>query len=68
MESSRKGFSDTKINFCKLCLTEKVFIIYALNDRRLLNKKPELINTCRHLSKSLPKYLKRNNRRYDSMD
>ena len=27
-----KVFSNTKIKFCKLCLTEKVFIINALND------------------------------------
>ena len=33
-----KVFSDTKINFCKLCLTGKVFIINALNDSQLLNK------------------------------
>ena len=41
-------FSDEKTNFCKLSLTEKVFIINALNDSQLLNKKSELINTCRH--------------------
>ena len=33
-----KVFSGTKTNFCKLCLTEKVFIINALNDSQLLNK------------------------------
>ena len=27
-----KVFFEIKINFCKLCLTEKVFIINALND------------------------------------
>ena len=63
-----KVFSDTKINFCKLCLTEKVFIINALNDSQLLNKKSELINTCRHQNKLLLKCLKRNNKRHDSMD
>ena len=62
-----KVFSDTKINFCKLCLTEKVFIINALNDSQLLNKKSELINTCRHQNKLLLKCLKRN-KRHDSMD
>ena len=63
-----KVFSDTKINFCKLCLTEKVFIINALNDSQLLNKKSELINTCRHQNNLLFKCLKRNNKRHDSMD
>ena len=62
-----KVFSDTKINFCQLCLTEKVFIINALNDSQLLNEKSELINTCRHQKKLLLKCLKRN-KRHDSMD
>ena len=63
-----KVFSDTKINFCKLCLIEKLFIIKALNDSQLLNKKSELINTCHLQNKLLLKYLKRNNKRHDSMD
>ena len=61
-------FSDPKINFCKLCLTEKVLIINVLNDTHLLNKKSELINACRHQNKFLLKCLKRNNKRHDSMD
>ena len=63
-----KVFSDTKIKFCKLCLTEKVFIINALNDSQLLNKKSELISTCRHQNELSLKYLKRNNKKHDSMD
>ena len=63
-----KVFSDTKINFCKLCSTKKVFIINALNDNQLLNKKSELINICRHQNKLLLKCLKRNNKRHDSKD
>ena len=63
-----KVFSDTEINFCKLCFTEKVFIINALNDSQLLYKKSELINTCCHQNKLLLKCLKRNNKRLDSMD
>ena len=51
-------FSDIKINFCKLCLTETVFIINALDDSQLLNKKSELINTCRHQNKWFLKCLK----------
>ena len=56
------------MNFCKLCLTEKVFLINALNNSRLLNKKSELINTCRHQNKLLLKCLKRTNKKYDSID
>ena len=63
-----KVFSDTKINFCKLCLTEKVLIINALNDSQLLNKKSEFINTYCHQNKLLLKCLKGNNKRHDSMD
>ena len=59
---------DANINFCKLCLTEKVFIMNALNDSQLLNKKSELINTCRHPNKLVLKGLKKNNKRHDSMD
>ena len=54
----------TKINYCPLCLTEKYHLIEYFNDIRLLNKKSELINACRHQSKLLLKTLKRN----DSMD
>ena len=63
-----KVFSDTKINFCKLCLTEKVFIINALNDSQLLNQNSELINKCRHQDKLLLNCLKRDNKRHDGMD
>ena len=41
-----KVFSDTKLNFCKLCLTEKLFIINALSDNQLINNESEFINTC----------------------
>ena len=63
-----KVFCDTKVNFCKLCLTEKLSIINAPNDSQLLNKKSELINMCRHQNKLLLECLKRNNKRHDSMD
>ena len=59
---------DAKIKFCKLCLTEKVFIINALNDSQILNKKSELTNTFRHQNKLLVKFLKQNNRRHNRMD
>ena len=63
-----KVFSETKINFCILCLREKVFIINSLNHNQLLNKKSELINICRRQNKLLLKCLKRNNRRHETMD
>ena len=47
-----------------MCLTEKYHLIEYFNDIRLLNKKSEFINACRHQSKLLLKNLKRN----DSMD
>ena len=49
----------TQINFCPLCLAEKVHLIEHFNDDRLLNKKNELISGCRHQVKSLLKSLKR---------
>ena len=33
---------------CKLCLTEKVWLLKHFNDENLLNEKSELINKCRH--------------------
>ena len=54
----------TKINYCPLCLTEKYHLIEYFNDIRLLNKKSEFVNACRHQSKLLLKSLKSN----DSMD
>ena len=54
----------TKVNYCPLRLTEKYRLIEYFNDIRLLNKKSEFINACRHQSKLLLKNLKRN----DSMD
>ena len=41
-EIAAKVYSKTKIDYCKLCLTEKLFIINCFNDHRLLNKKSEL--------------------------
>ena len=63
-----KMFSETKTDFCELCLTEKVFIINVVNDSPLLNKKSELLNTCRHQIKLLLKCLKRNNKMHDIMN
>ena len=61
-------YANTRINFCVLCLTEKLKIIDVFDDPRLLNKKSELVNTCRHQLKLLLKSFKRNSRNNDSMD
>ena len=60
--------ANTRINFCVLCLTEKLKIIHMFDDPRSLNKKSELVNTCRHQNKLLLKSFKRNSRDNDSMD
>ena len=39
---------NTKSDFCKLCLTEKHFILNDLGANKLLNKKSEFVNKCRH--------------------
>ena len=56
----KKVLSKTQLNFCKLCLSEKFYIIKSLNDPNLLNKKSELVNTCHHQSKLLLKSFKKN--------
>ena len=40
---------------CKLCLTEKFWLLKNFNDEHLLNKKSEFISTCRHENKLLVK-------------
>ena len=52
------------LDYCKLCLTEKFYIIQFLDDKNLLNKKCELVSKCRHQNKLLLSNLKRN----DTMD
>ena len=54
---------ETRIDSCKLCLTEKLFIIKSFDNNQLLNKKSELVNTCRHKNKLLLKSLTRNHSR-----
>ena len=65
-----KVLSKTQLNFCKLYLSEKFYVIKSLNDPNILNKKSELVNTCRHQSKLLPKSSKKNrySERSDTMD
>ena len=55
-----KVLSKTQLSFCKLCLSEKLYIIKSLNDLNLPNKKSELVSTCRHQSKLLLKCFKKN--------
>ena len=40
-------------NYCKLCLTEKFYVIESLADKNLLSKKSELVSKCRHQNKLL---------------
>ena len=55
-------YSKATSSFCKLCLTEKLFILNALGDDKCLNKKTKFINKCHHQHKLLLKNVK------DSMD
>ena len=61
---SLKKLSVVSSNHCKLCRTEKFYIIESLDDKNLLNKKSELVSKCRHQNKLLLCNVKRN----DSMD
>ena len=40
---------------CRLCLTEKSWLLKHFNDVNLLNKKSEFISKCRHENKLLIK-------------
>ena len=51
-------------NYCRLCLTEKFFIINSIGDNRVLNKRSEFVNKCRHQNK----YLIKNVKLKDSID
>ena len=49
----RNIHGNTKSDFCKLCLTEKYFTLNDLGDNKLLDKKFEFVNKCRHQNKLL---------------
>ena len=49
----KKIHGNTKSGFCKLCLTEKYFILNDLRDNKLVNKKSEFVNKCREENKLL---------------
>ena len=55
-----KVLSKAQLNVCKLCLSEKFYIMKSLSDPNLLNKKSELVNTCGHQSKLLLKSFNKN--------
>ena len=52
--------SKIPLNFCKLCLSGKFYIIKSLGDPNLLNKESELVNICRHQSKLILESFKKN--------
>ena len=56
----KKINSKVSPNYCKLCLTEKFFIIKSLDDCNLLNKRSELVSKCRLQNKLLSCNVKRN--------
>ena len=50
-QPSNGVFSGKYTETQKLCLIEKYFILNDLEDSKLLNKKSEFVNKCRHLNK-----------------
>ena len=44
---------------CRLCLTEKLWLLKHFNDVNLLNKKLEFISKCRHKNKLLIKLIRK---------
>ena len=53
MVHCQKNTRKRKLDFCKLRLTEKYFILNNLGDNKLLNKKSEFVNKCHHQKKLL---------------
>ena len=49
----RKVFGKPKLNFCRLCLAEKLCILEFPEQEMLLNKRSELTNKCMHQNKYL---------------
>ena len=62
-------FSDSKSNYCLLCLKEKYFIINYPYEEILLNKQSELISKRRHENKNMLANTGNSSKRnIDSMD
>ena len=60
--------SKVSSNYCKLCLTEKFYIIQYPDDNILFNRKSELLSKTRHQKISLLNNLKRNDTMDDIVD
>ena len=56
----KKVNSEVSPSYCKLCLTEKSFIIKSLDDCNFLNKRSELVSNCRRQNELLLCNVKRN--------
>ena len=54
-----KVYGDANSTMCKLCLTEKLWIINHINDNDILNKNSKLVSKCTHLNKFLLKHVKK---------
>ena len=54
----QKSCCNTKINYCKVCLLEKLYIIDFIDDNWLLNKRNEFIGGCKHQNKLMLKNVK----------
>ena len=54
-----KVYGSANSVMCKLCLTEKLWIINHIYDNNISNKKSHLINKCRPLNKFLLKHVKK---------
>ena len=54
----KKVYGNPNPLLCKLCLTEKLWIINFINDGNILNKSSELLSSWRHLNKHLLRNVK----------
>ena len=54
-----KVYCQTNINFCPLCIAERVHLTEHFNGNQLINKRNEFISGCRHQVKLLMKIFKR---------
>ena len=55
---AKKIYSNTKINYCKLCLLEKMYIVDFIDDSCLLNKRNEFISGRKRQNKLSVKNIK----------
>ena len=50
--------ADGNSPICRLCLKEASAVVYALKDKRCLNKRSEFVKSCKHIKKLLLKFKK----------